>query len=66
MEVVSECLKMPPISLVNESLFHSLYTDPAVISLCFDEPSASEIKAKFRSRPVVCTRAHHWANEAWR
>ncbi|SBS31209.1 Acetyltransferase (GNAT) family protein [Marinomonas spartinae] len=42
-------------------LFESLYRDPAVISLCFDEPSAFEIKEKFESRlPMWSKTSENW------
>ncbi|SJL83892.1 GNAT family N-acetyltransferase [Vibrio palustris] len=50
MEFISNRLIMSKISLIHQSLFHTLHTDPTVISLCFDEPTLAEINAKFESR----------------
>ena len=50
MEIVTDRLKMTQITDKDWELFESLHRDPAVISLCFDEPSTSEINEKFESR----------------
>ncbi len=50
MEILTARLKMTQITDKDWELFESLHRDPAVISLCFDEPSTSEINEKFESR----------------
>ncbi|HAS8128964.1 TPA: GNAT family N-acetyltransferase, partial [Vibrio vulnificus] len=50
MEVVSERLRMKPLSENDWPLFLQLHTNPSVISLCFDELPKSEIESKFKSR----------------
>lgn len=50
MKILSERLTMTQITKKHWSLFHTLHTDPLVISLCFDEPSTFEIEDKFNSR----------------
>ncbi|ELB2800169.1 GNAT family N-acetyltransferase [Vibrio alginolyticus] len=50
MEILTDRLKMTQITDKDWGLFESLHRDPAVISLCFDEPSTSEIKERFESR----------------
>ncbi|EJG1183537.1 GNAT family N-acetyltransferase [Vibrio parahaemolyticus] len=50
MEIVTDRLKMTQITDKDWELFESLHRDPAVIRLCFDEPSPSEIKERFKSR----------------
>ncbi|EJG0767647.1 GNAT family N-acetyltransferase [Vibrio parahaemolyticus O5:K30] len=61
MKVKSERLLMEPISENDWFLFHQLHTDQKVISLCFDQPSMSEIENKFRSRLASwSTDSSHW------
>ncbi|EGQ8066546.1 GNAT family N-acetyltransferase [Vibrio parahaemolyticus] len=57
MEIVTDRLKMTQITDKDWELFESLHRDPAVISLCFDEPSSSEIKERFESRLSLWSKA---------
>ncbi|TOF13042.1 GNAT family N-acetyltransferase, partial [Vibrio parahaemolyticus] len=50
MEILTARLKMTQLTDKDWELFEFLHRDPAVISLCFDEPSPSEIKERFESR----------------
>ncbi|MFM2479619.1 GNAT family N-acetyltransferase [Celerinatantimonas sp. MCCC 1A17872] len=50
MEILTPRLKMAQITDKDWMLYESLHHDPAVIRLCFDEPSFSQIKEKFESR----------------
>ncbi|SHI29024.1 Acetyltransferase (GNAT) family protein [Vibrio aerogenes CECT 7868] len=50
MEIISERLKMRPLSLSDREFFESLYTDPRVTQFCFDQPEPDEIEQKFQSR----------------
>ena len=50
MEILTARLKMAQITDKDWELFEALHRDPAVISLCFDEPSPSEINERFESR----------------
>lgn len=60
-KIFSDRLVMSPISEDDWSLFHTLHTDPEVISLCFDEPTLLEIQSKFRSRLEPWTPdSSHW------
>ncbi len=61
MKILSDRLMMSPISADDWTLFYELHTDPAVISLCFDQPSVLEIESKFQSR------LEHWTpdSEHW-
>lgn len=61
MEIHTTRLKMAQITGKDWELFESLHRDPAVISLCFDEPSSSEIREKFESRlPIWCQGSESW------
>ena len=57
MEIVTDRLKMTQITDKDWELFESLHRDPSVISLCFDEPSSSEIKERFESRLSLWSKA---------
>ncbi|MBM4819458.1 GNAT family N-acetyltransferase [Vibrio parahaemolyticus] len=57
MEIVTDRLKMTQITDKDLELFESLHRDPSVISLCFDEPSSSEIKKRFESRLSLWSKA---------
>ncbi|EPP0022364.1 GNAT family N-acetyltransferase [Vibrio vulnificus] len=57
MEIVTDRLKMTQITDKDWELFESLHRDPAVTSLCFDEPSSSEIKERFESRLSLWSKA---------
>lgn len=57
MEIVTDRLKMTQITDKDWELFESLHRDPDVISLCFDEPSPSEIKERFESRLSLWSKA---------
>ncbi len=61
MKILSDRLMMSQISADDWTLFYELHTDPAVISLCFDQPSGLEIESKFQSR------LEHWTpdSEHW-
>lgn len=61
MKILSDRLMMSPISADDWTLFYELHTDPAVISLCFDQPTMLEIESKFQSR------LEHWTpdSEHW-
>ncbi len=61
MKILSDRLMMSPISADDWTLFYELHTNPAVISLCFDQPSVLEIESKFQSR------LEHWTpdSEHW-
>ncbi|BER96659.1 GNAT family N-acetyltransferase [Vibrio cholerae] len=61
MKILSDRLMMSQISADDWTLFYELHTDPAVISLCFDQPSVLEIESKFQSR------LEHWTpdSEHW-
>ncbi|EPQ9963658.1 GNAT family N-acetyltransferase, partial [Vibrio cholerae] len=61
MKILSVRLMMSPISADDWTLFYELHTNPAVISLCFDQPSVLEIESKFQSR------LEHWTpdSEHW-
>ncbi len=56
MEIVTDRLKMTQITDKDWELFESLHRDPAVISLCFDEPSTIEIRERFESRLSLWTK----------
>ncbi len=61
MEVVSERLRMKPLSENDWPLFLQLHTNPSVISLCFDELPKSEIESKFKSRLAPWfVKSKHW------
>ncbi|HCG8159249.1 TPA: GNAT family N-acetyltransferase [Vibrio parahaemolyticus] len=61
MEIFTDRLKMTQIADNDWELFESLHRDPAVISLCFDEPSAYEIKERFESRlPIWSKASENW------
>ena len=61
MEILTSRLKMAQITDKDWKLFESLHRDPAVICLCFDEPSLSEIKEKFESRlPSWSKASENW------
>ncbi|MGF1720785.1 GNAT family N-acetyltransferase [Vibrio kyushuensis] len=60
-KISSQRLDMVSITEDDWELFRSLHTDPAVISLCFDEPSTEELSERFRSRlPHWSTKSSHW------
>ncbi len=61
MKILSDRLMMSPILADDWTLFYELHTDPAVISLCFDQPTMLEIESKFQSR------LEHWTpdSEHW-
>ncbi len=56
MEIVTDRLKMTQITDKDWELFESLHRNPAVISLCFDEPSTIEIRERFESRLSLWTK----------
>tara|TARA_Y100001956_G_scaffold42368_1_gene41355 strand:+ start:998 stop:1507 length:510 start_codon:yes stop_codon:yes gene_type:complete len=54
-------LEMVQITVDDWGLFQSLNQDPAVISLCFDEPSHEAMKESFESRlPAWNKGSEHW------
>ncbi|KPM92806.1 GNAT family N-acetyltransferase [Vibrio sp. 1557] len=61
MEILTTRLKMTQITDKDWELFESLHREPAVISLCFDEPSPLEIKERFDSRlPLWSKASKNW------
>jgi RimJ/RimL family protein N-acetyltransferase len=56
LKIDTDRLGMAQITAEDWPLFHTLYRDPAVIRLCFDEPPLEEIKASFESRLPVWTK----------
>lgn len=61
MKISTDRLTMSQITQQDWSLFQSLNQDPAVISLCFDEPSPEALKESFESRlPRWRKGAEHW------
>ena len=61
MKIQTDRLEMAQITADDWGLFQALNQDPAVIQLCFDEPSLEEIKQSFESRlPPWNNRSEHW------
>lgn len=61
MNIQTDRLEMVQITADDWDLFQSLNQDPAVISLCFDEPSPEAIKESFESRlPAWNKSSDHW------
>lgn len=61
MKIETDRLEIVQITADDWQLFQSLNQDPAVIGLCFDEPSLDEIKQSFESRlPVWNNSSTHW------
>lgn len=61
MLIETDRLTMAQITNDDWPLFLRLNTDPSIISLCFDIPSESEIRAKFQSRlPLWNSQSNEW------
>lgn len=61
MEIKTNRLQMSQITKEDWDMYQSLNRDPDVISLCFDEPSSSEIQESFESRlPLWIKTSEHW------
>lgn len=61
MEILTARLKMTQIADKDWELFEFLHRDPAVIGLCFDEPTRSEIRERFESRlPLWSAASNNW------
>lgn len=61
MEIKTNRLQMSQITKEDWDMYQSLNRDPDVISLCFDEPSSSEIQESFESRlPLWTKTSEHW------